>query len=329
MKILTERGYSFTTSAEREIVRDIKEKLAYVAENYDDELKKAETSSDIFDISIRLISLALFWVTVGGYFVAMVLFCETLYIFIACIRLQLFHKGLLHHKRDNSNNPLSPSSAVQSSKRGKVRISNEYKDREYIYRPNSIGRLTMGHSPSIAIIETSPKSTATHMSAMEIESGNSLESNTRTKTANNHCSLCGNMILQVLDYYLQGMIAVLISFKLEDRSSLFSMWFWRYRVCFNIAIMSVISVFGFMNIHCANICFWESEYEQSFIALNANDYYIGFALFVYAWMAALALPLLLVYFVGFNPEIKLRAHDKIDKIDKWALYQVIQMLKYS
>merc|ERR1711948_46917 len=47
MKILTERGYSFTTSAEREIVRDIKEKLAYVAENYDEELKKAETSSDI------------------------------------------------------------------------------------------------------------------------------------------------------------------------------------------------------------------------------------------------------------------------------------------
>jgi len=47
MKILTERGYSFTTSAEREIVRDIKEKLAYVAENYEEELKKADTSSDI------------------------------------------------------------------------------------------------------------------------------------------------------------------------------------------------------------------------------------------------------------------------------------------
>merc|ERR1711997_909693 len=47
MKILTERGYSFTTSAEKEIVRDIKEKMAYVAENYEDELKKAETSSDI------------------------------------------------------------------------------------------------------------------------------------------------------------------------------------------------------------------------------------------------------------------------------------------
>jgi len=47
MKILTERGYSFTTSAEREIVRDIKEKLAYVAEDYDSELAKADTSSDI------------------------------------------------------------------------------------------------------------------------------------------------------------------------------------------------------------------------------------------------------------------------------------------
>merc|ERR1719382_42620 len=47
MKILTERGYSFTTSAEKEIVRDIKEKLAYVAANYEEELKKAETSSDI------------------------------------------------------------------------------------------------------------------------------------------------------------------------------------------------------------------------------------------------------------------------------------------
>merc|ERR1712154_487388 len=46
-RLLTERGYSFTTSAEREIVRDIKEKLGFVADNYDEALAAAEQSSEI------------------------------------------------------------------------------------------------------------------------------------------------------------------------------------------------------------------------------------------------------------------------------------------
>ena len=43
-KILDEKGYSFTTNAELEIVKDIKEKMCYVVPNYEQAIKESEIS---------------------------------------------------------------------------------------------------------------------------------------------------------------------------------------------------------------------------------------------------------------------------------------------
>ena len=46
MKISSQRGYSFTTTEEREMGPYVKEKLCYIALDYDTELKSTSESSD-------------------------------------------------------------------------------------------------------------------------------------------------------------------------------------------------------------------------------------------------------------------------------------------
>ena len=57
-KILTEKGFSFTTTAEKEIDHDIKDKLSYGALDFVDEMQKCETSSELeqnYDLSDGLV----------------------------------------------------------------------------------------------------------------------------------------------------------------------------------------------------------------------------------------------------------------------------------
>jgi actin-related protein len=47
VRLLTERGYAFTSTSEREIVRDIKEKLCYIAPDFEHALATATASNSI------------------------------------------------------------------------------------------------------------------------------------------------------------------------------------------------------------------------------------------------------------------------------------------
>ena len=53
MKVLTERGYSFAPTAESKIVRGVKEKLCYIALDYDTGLESTSKCSTKCDFDIR------------------------------------------------------------------------------------------------------------------------------------------------------------------------------------------------------------------------------------------------------------------------------------
>ncbi|MEN2497407.1 MAG: hypothetical protein MHMPM18_001793 [Marteilia pararefringens] len=50
VKLLMESGLSLTSSAEREIVRDIKEKMCYIALDYEEELKKGSELNQVYEL---------------------------------------------------------------------------------------------------------------------------------------------------------------------------------------------------------------------------------------------------------------------------------------
>lgn len=59
MKILTERGYSFTTTAEREIIRDIKETLCFTAPDFEHSLS-TDTTQKTYELPDGQVCLCLY-----------------------------------------------------------------------------------------------------------------------------------------------------------------------------------------------------------------------------------------------------------------------------